>query len=1475
MAADDNDVQQPSQEVFEPLESTGQKGHKEMDGAVYDNGYHYYRYAFQSGNDNGSPSLSRARPKPNDADCEIRDWNAEFQRIVEGLEEADKQEKLNRYLRLSHLAQDFVYVAKTYGKIIILERFSKKKTILPVAVGGYAGGEKYIAQGILFKFAVDRHGIYGGDEYSAKAAANELKGLVGIYKTHTSGICVPLMTLIDFRGFRLIAMSILPLHKIVYGSHDGGKTVHADDPLFNRLMSEAAQKLNIKGHAVGPIDNPKFIHGPTDIEGHQGKDGRYYVIDFQRVFPPERPQDGQPKRSILYNLFRPEFVTKYSRPLSSDAMSGFGRLNKEEHNQEINDASDYLITSLVPSFAKRLSEKFAEKTKKSTEKVLDRSKGRVSHIMEIIQEVHAEGISFRHLGLVRSHCTHPELRELLFLEMTSRVIKYHHRMRLRAKIEEIKIPSEEAYKMSIAKFFNLVLGRGTEAEKYWQYEVKYGLNQKFRAGLSSEESSPEFRLNAGIDYAALFLRIQSHTGVKITSRAFQQLVKNVHQFTFVYPDIHKMSVKIKDMNITELNPAAHAEGMALYIQSMQSRGDEADRLFQLAMQKFETAWFSTLDNEPTIKSWGDALIAQALRKTGPERDRLIAEASEKYKSIGNYRPLVQLANNFFIQASRECGQERYRLIQLCLDSYKAASQMVYKEPTNKPTDTVKREDKPHKASPSDIQKTKEATKNVRDSPTVTTTAEPPKRETNATGNGLKSTTRHGGVRITPDEAFSLYYNWGKATCLHATLVKNAEDSGCILDEAGERFNLALVVLKSMNKSNSAVEFSAVLERHRETILCSLPCYPPEGPPNSHNDPNINLDVTKWVRLNDKSKRELAMILCLFQKCPTFQTVDIAHCPNITDSIINRLVSDKGGVSKSPYVVNGSKQVNMKTLETLRLSQSTLITGQIFQSTFPHLKHLNLSECRNVTDDVIAYVTRSCPVLATLNLSRNNRLVGLNHLQRLDSLVDLDLQDCRRLSVQSLSNIANSFPNLVHINLSGSLASSPPPLGPAPQGNHGYEPLVELMRKCNRLKTLNISGCKHLPQEVLLSIADSLLELENLNVSYILSTSRKVVHKIVHKCKGIKRLMLGGCVKIGDETISDIADNCPLLEVLDVTRCKEITSVTKLGEHCNNLRELCLNQCMAIPDASVISVVEKSPELEVLELSMMYKMTNDVLHALTKNCPKLKKLNLQRCEQITDEAMLTLSQFEDLATLNLQETKVSDKSLKDLFVGLVSLQKLNISNCKGVNYDPLEILSRYQVTMESLSMQWSSKFVLPSINSIVRHERCSLQKVDFRECKQITDDFIVTLASFCPSLEELWLDSCIKLTDQSVIRVSQYCNIRALRLTGVFRVTDTSIMHLAVHNPGLQVLALGKCYKVTDASVIKIAKFCKNIRVLQLQGCQSITDAAVMHLSHNSFSLCKLGLDACPQITPESIQGLTSKYPFLEVHQDLTKKQTRK
>jgi hypothetical protein len=225
-------------------------------------------------------------------------WNTQFQRIMAMKDHVEKYEKLR------HLAHDFVYAAQTYGKIIISERYlpDSKKTIKPLSFGGIAGGEKYKVQGILFKFAVDTnlrlkgyvsfdYWMYGGfrrsDHFAAKAAGHELKGLISYYSANVDGLNFPLMALIDYRGFRLIAMSIVPVNSTTlrYGSADAGSTVHADLPELNAKMEAVGRALNLKKHRSGEVE----IVGPSDIEGHLGTDGRYYVLDFARVFPPEAP----------------------------------------------------------------------------------------------------------------------------------------------------------------------------------------------------------------------------------------------------------------------------------------------------------------------------------------------------------------------------------------------------------------------------------------------------------------------------------------------------------------------------------------------------------------------------------------------------------------------------------------------------------------------------------------------------------------------------------------------------------------------------------------------------------------------------------------------------------------------------------------------------------------------------------------------------------------------------------------------------------------------------------------------------------------------------------------------------------------------------------------------------------------------------------------------------------------------------------
>jgi hypothetical protein len=106
------------------------------------------------------------------------DWNARFQHAIQDLKTQGKlhAERMRIYSELSDLAQDFIHCAKTYGRIIISEGHTpyELKTIKPVKMGGYAGGDKYLVNNIMFKFAVDSKGLFDSDEAAIKVAGHEL-----------------------------------------------------------------------------------------------------------------------------------------------------------------------------------------------------------------------------------------------------------------------------------------------------------------------------------------------------------------------------------------------------------------------------------------------------------------------------------------------------------------------------------------------------------------------------------------------------------------------------------------------------------------------------------------------------------------------------------------------------------------------------------------------------------------------------------------------------------------------------------------------------------------------------------------------------------------------------------------------------------------------------------------------------------------------------------------------------------------------------------------------------------------------------------------------------------------------------------------------------------------------------------------------------------------------------------------------------
>ena len=99
---------------------------------------------------------------------------------------------------------------------------------------------------------------------------------------------------IDYRGYRVTAQSIIPgilereqEQSVVYGSIDFGKTVvtHAK---YLELLGKAGQQLMVLQHKVLNEKGEEVeLCSSVECKGIIGNDGRHYIWDLLRTFPPD------------------------------------------------------------------------------------------------------------------------------------------------------------------------------------------------------------------------------------------------------------------------------------------------------------------------------------------------------------------------------------------------------------------------------------------------------------------------------------------------------------------------------------------------------------------------------------------------------------------------------------------------------------------------------------------------------------------------------------------------------------------------------------------------------------------------------------------------------------------------------------------------------------------------------------------------------------------------------------------------------------------------------------------------------------------------------------------------------------------------------------------------------------------------------------------------------------------------------------
>uniref|UniRef100_A0A8D0BWV9 Clustered mitochondria protein homolog n=2 Tax=Salvator merianae TaxID=96440 RepID=A0A8D0BWV9_SALMN len=221
---------------------------------------------------------------------QTRDWNEELQTTRE-LPRKNLPERLLRERAIFKVHSDFT-AAATRGAMAVIDG-----NVMAINPSEETKMQMFIWNNIFFSLGFDVRDHYkdfGGDVAAYVAPTNDLNGVRTYNAVDVEGLYTLGTVVVDYRGYRVTAQSIIPgilereqEQSVIYGSIDFGKTV-VSHPKYLELLEKTSRPLKIQKHVVLNDKNEEVeLCSSVECKGIIGNDGRHYILDLLRTFPPD------------------------------------------------------------------------------------------------------------------------------------------------------------------------------------------------------------------------------------------------------------------------------------------------------------------------------------------------------------------------------------------------------------------------------------------------------------------------------------------------------------------------------------------------------------------------------------------------------------------------------------------------------------------------------------------------------------------------------------------------------------------------------------------------------------------------------------------------------------------------------------------------------------------------------------------------------------------------------------------------------------------------------------------------------------------------------------------------------------------------------------------------------------------------------------------------------------------------------------
>ena len=297
---------------------------------------------------------------------------------------------------------------------------------------------------------------------------------------------------------------------------------------------------------------------------------------------------------------------------------------------------------------------------------------------------------------------------------------------------------------------------------------------------------------------------------------------------------------------------------------------------------------------------------------------------------------------------------------------------------------------------------------------------------------------------------------------------------------------------------------------------------------------------------------------------------------------------------------------------------------------------------------------------------------------------------------------------------------------------------------------------------------------------------------------------------------------PYLEVLNLNVTEEEKTLfddilLSIGCYCSRLRAFkCLSECRHITKGGVLAIVRGCPLLESLNiqvLSSKWNVLDDaVMVALADSCPRLRTVSLsdrRSSPKFTDTGLVALSRgCPDLTELDLDRNHtVGDAAILSLAEHCHKLQSVTLFANGLLTSSAVCALLETNPDITSITLI-GGRLISDNVSQSLMRGRRQLRTLTLECCQNTSEESLVALLSGCRSLESLSLDGSgsAAVSDTLIEVVIQHCSqLRSILLFDCPYITGRSVASLIQSRTRITQVSIDDCGLREDDTTSKLYK----------------------------------------------------------------------